>query len=74
MIWGLQAFLGAIRSSCDNGVMSNRSEVVITPEGRMYHLGIASDEIARCLFLVGDPDRAYRVARRFESIDHEVLK
>jgi uridine phosphorylase len=52
--------------------MSNRSELVVTPEGRMYHLGITPDEIASCVFLVGDPDRAYRVARRFGSIDHEV--
>jgi uridine phosphorylase len=51
--------------------MSNRSELVVTPEGRMYHLGIAPDEIASCVFLVGDPDRAYRVARRFDSVDHE---
>ena len=52
--------------------MSNRSEHVVTPEGRLYHLGIAPDEIASCVFLVGDPDRAYRVARRFDSVDHEV--
>lgn len=51
--------------------MTKRSEVVVTADGRMYHLGIRPEEIAECIFLVGDPDRAYRVAGRFESIDHE---
>jgi len=37
----------------------------------MYHLGIAPDEISGCIFLVGDPERVHRVARRFESVDHE---
>ena len=40
--------------------------------GRAYHLGVAPDELARCVFLVGDPARAYRVADRFDSLAHEV--
>lgn len=51
--------------------MSKRSEIV-TSNGRLYHLGFAPDEIADCVFLVGDPDRAYRVAQRFESTDYEI--
>jgi len=50
---------------------SPRSEIVIR-EGRAYHLGLAADELASQLFLVGDPARAYRVAARFDSVDHEV--
>ncbi len=52
--------------------MTKFSEIVVTAEGRLYHLGVAPGEIAGCIFLVGDPDRAYRVAQRFESIEHEV--
>ncbi|MCP4303674.1 MAG: nucleoside phosphorylase [bacterium] len=51
--------------------MPNRSEIVVTDEGRLYHLGIAPHEIAGSIFLVGDPDRAYRVAQRFSSVDYE---
>lgn len=51
--------------------MPRRSQI-ITHDGRLYHLGIAPDEIGRSVFLVGDPARAYKVAARFESIEHEV--
>jgi uridine phosphorylase len=51
--------------------MARLSEIV-TRSGRLYHLGIAPQEIGRSIFLVGDPARAYKVAARFESIDHEV--
>lgn len=51
--------------------MSPRSEV-ITHDGRLYHLGIAPNDVAAAVFLVGDPARAYRVAERFESIECEV--
>jgi uridine phosphorylase len=52
--------------------MRQRSEIVMTSEGRMYHLGVAPSEVADRVFLVGDPERAFRVAQRFSSIDHEV--
>lgn len=48
-----------------------RSEIVVR-DGRAYHLGLATDELATQLFLVGDPARAYRVAARFDSVTHEV--
>ena len=51
--------------------MPNPSEIVVTDAGRLYHLGIAPDEIAASIFLVGDPERAYRVAERFSSVDTE---
>ena len=47
------------------------SEIVVR-DGRLYHLGIAKGQVAPNLFLVGDPARAYRVAARFDSIEHEV--
>ncbi len=50
---------------------TNRSEIV-THGGRLYHLGVAPGEVASSVFMVGDPARAYRVAARFESIEHEV--
>lgn len=51
--------------------MTNRSEIV-THDGRLYHLGVAPDEVAGNVFLVGDPARTYQVAERFDSVDHEV--
>jgi len=48
-----------------------RSEVVVR-EGRVYHLGLRPDEIARRIVLVGDPARAHKVAAHFDRIDHRV--
>ena len=48
-----------------------KSEIVIT-NNRVYHLGLAKGELARNVFLVGDPARAYRVAKRFDRVEHEI--
>lgn len=45
---------------------------IITRDGRLYHLGITSEDVAGTVFLVGDPARAYKVAARFEAIEREV--
>lgn len=44
----------------------------ITRDGRLYHLGIEPRDVARTVFFVGDPARAYKVAARFEAIEREV--
>lgn len=48
-----------------------RSEIVIS-DGKAYHLGVAQHQMAPNIFQVGDPARAYRVAERLDSIEHEV--
>ncbi len=48
-----------------------RSEIVID-DGKAYHLGVAQNQMAPNIFQVGDPARAYRVAERFDSVEHEV--
>jgi uridine phosphorylase len=47
------------------------SEIVVV-DGRVYHLGLLPSELAPHLFIVGDPARAYAVARRFDRVNHEV--
>jgi len=51
--------------------LSRASEIVVVG-GRVYHLGLRPDELAPNLLLVGDPARAYRVAARFDRVDHEL--
>jgi len=51
--------------------MVKRSEIV-SSGGRLYHLGVAPGQVARRVFMVGDPARAYKVAAHFDSIEHEV--
>jgi len=48
-----------------------RSEIV-QQNGRIYHLGLAPEELAPQLIVVGDPARAGLVSARFDRIDHEV--
>jgi uridine phosphorylase len=47
------------------------TELVLNNEGQVYHLGIASDNIADKIILVGDQNRVEMVASFFESIEHE---
>jgi len=48
-----------------------KSEIVVH-EGRAYHIGAAQHEIAPRIFQVGDPERAFKVARRFDAVDYEL--
>jgi uridine phosphorylase len=41
---------------------------VETREGRQYHLGAAPGEVADLVLLVGDPERARKVAERFSNL------
>ena len=47
------------------------SEIVVK-NGKVLHLGLAKGQLAENVFLVGDPARAIRVSKRFESILCEV--
>jgi uridine phosphorylase len=48
-----------------------KSEIVVK-DGKVLHLGLAKGQLADNIFLVGDPARALRVAKRFDDILHEV--
>lgn len=44
------------------------SELPISPDGTLYHIGLKSaDNIPKNIFLVGDPKRAYAVAKYFDK-------
>lgn len=45
---------------------------IVARDGRIYHLGLAPEEIAPNLVLVGDPARAELVAERFDAVEHRV--
>jgi uridine phosphorylase len=47
-----------------------KSEIVVS-NGKAYHIGVAQHQMAPRIFQVGDPDRAYKVAKRFDCIHHE---
>lgn len=47
------------------------AERVRDAEGRQYHIGLAPGEVARHVILVGDPQRARRVAAAFDRVELE---
>ena len=51
--------------------MIDRSEIVVV-NGRLYHLGIKKGDIADNVFIVGDPARAIRVSKEFDTIKCEI--
>ena len=48
------------------------TELIITPENKIYHLNLSKDEIANDIILVGDPERVSVVSNKFESIEHKI--
>lgn len=45
------------------------SELVVNPDGRVYHLNLAPQELADRVILVGDPARVSRVAAYFDTVE-----
>jgi uridine phosphorylase len=50
------------------------SELIINPNGSIYHLNLKPGQIARDIIIVGDPDRVHKVSQHFDRIDLEVSK
>ena len=48
------------------------TELILTPENKIYHLNLSKDEIANDIILVGDPERVSVVSNKFESIEHKI--
>ena len=48
------------------------TELILTPENKIYHLNLSKDEIADDIILVGDPDRVSVVSKKFDHIEHKI--
>jgi uridine phosphorylase len=56
--------------------MSNiaESELILNPDGSLYHLSLKPENIADTIITVGDPGRVYRISQYFEKLDFEMNK
>jgi uridine phosphorylase len=45
------------------------SELIINPDGSIYHLGLRPGEVSDLILTVGDPDRVSVVSRHFDSVE-----
>lgn len=50
------------------------SELILNPDGSVYHLNLKPENIAQNIILVGDQDRVSKVAKHFDSIEFEAQK
>lgn len=51
--------------------MIGASELIITPDGCIYHLNLHPDELAPVVITVGDPARVAEVSKHFDRIEHK---
>ena len=51
-----------------SGERRSSAQVPRTGEGRQYHLDVGPGDVSRRILLVGDPGRADKVAKRFETV------
>lgn len=56
--------------------MSNiaASELIINPDGSIYHLNLLPEDIATTIITVGDPDRVASVSKYFDSVEIKKAK
>jgi len=50
------------------------SELILNPDGSVYHLNLQPEQISDTIILVGDPDRVNRVTSHFQSIEFKIQK
>ncbi len=48
------------------------SELILNPDGSVYHLALKPGQIGNLVLVVGDPGRVARISSRFEQIEHRV--
>ena len=52
--------------------MIGESELILNPDGTVYHLHLRPEQVARDIITVGDPGRVAEVSRRFDRVDTKV--
>ncbi|GMQ28881.1 nucleoside phosphorylase [Algoriphagus confluentis] len=50
------------------------SELILNPDGSIYHLHLKPENLASTVFTVGDPDRVPLVSQYFDQIDFQTQK
>lgn len=50
------------------------SELILNPDGSVYHLHLRPEQAAPLIFLVGDQDRVPKVSRYFDAVEFKVRK
>ena len=54
--------------------MIKSSELILNPDGSVYHLNLKPEQISHDIIFVGDPDRVSKITQHFESIEFSTQK
>lgn len=54
------------------GVTLEPSELILNPDGSVYHLALRPEQLGDLVFVVGDPGRVARISAHFDKIEHQV--
>ena len=54
--------------------MIQNSELILNPDGTIYHLHLLPDHISDTIICVGDPERVAMVSQHFDSVEVEVRR
>ena len=49
----------------------NHTELILTPEGCVYHLNLKPEHLADTIILVGDPDRVPMISAFFDEVEYK---
>lgn len=52
----------------------SETDLIINPDGSVYHLNLKPHHISDTIITVGDPNRVHRVSRHFDNVDFEMNK
>ncbi|MCX8081320.1 MAG: nucleoside phosphorylase [Bacteroidia bacterium] len=47
------------------------TELILSPEGRVYHINLLAEDIADDVILVGDPNRVKQISKHFSKIEFQ---
>ncbi|WP_299779586.1 nucleoside phosphorylase [uncultured Formosa sp.] len=50
------------------------SELILNPDGSIYHLNLKPEHIAHTIILVGDQDRVNKITKHFDSVEYSIQK
>ncbi|MBP9081272.1 MAG: nucleoside phosphorylase [Flavobacteriales bacterium] len=54
------------------GTLLEPSELILNPDGSVYHLALRPEQLGDLVLVVGDPGRVARISARFDKIEHRV--
>lgn len=52
----------------------SETDLIINPDGSVYHLSLKPSHIADTVITVGDPNRVHRISKFFDKVDFEMNK